>query len=130
MPAPTAIPEAIRSCYNGTGSDIAAGVFVKLSGAYPGVSLPAGATDTIYGVTMSTIKAGKYGDVMIRGKALVTSSAATTLGGKLTVDAAGKVLDWTAAGGRSVVAIGLKAAAGANEVFEAELAGPGTFDIS
>ena len=131
MAQPRAILDpCLRSCKNSTGADIAAGVFVKLSGAYPGIALPAGATDTIYGVTTAIIKNGKFGDVQIRGVAPVVAAGVTTTLGKLTTDAAGKAVDWTAAGGRSVGGVGLAAAAGANDIIEVELIGPAAFDIS
>jgi hypothetical protein len=126
-----AIPEVIRSCYNGTGSDIAANVFVKhASGANKNVSLPAGDTDPILGVTMAKIKNGQWGDVQIRGIALVKAAGAVTAKARVTTNNAGKAVDWTAAGGRSVGGTSYDTGTNLDDLLEVELAGPDTFGIS
>lgn len=66
------------------------------SGANPvGVILTTGGTVEVFGFSTTTIPAGKFGEVMLMGKAVVTCSAAIAQGAPLMVDAAGKVLTWT-----------------------------------
>lgn len=115
-------PDVTISGYNGTGVDIAAGVFV--TGTEDAIALPAATTDPILGVTRSIVKAAQRGPVMLRGKAIVTAGVGgTTVGLRVMPEAAtGKAAIWTSA--NSVGGISRKTVAADAQV-EVELLGPG-----
>lgn len=120
------IAPEIRGCYNGTGSTISKGLAVKLKTSSPTVQgevvLGAAVTDTCYGVAMADIPNGEWGDVQVRGVALVKVGAAGLAAGQLQVacDAAGKAV--AAAAGNTLLGIALNTSALAeNDLCEVEL---------
>jgi histidinol phosphatase-like enzyme len=120
--------ENIRSGYNNTSATLAANrvVVVNNSGINE-VELPGASTDDVHGVTMAAILDDEWGDVQIRGLAVCTAAAAITIGDRLMMDTAGKVLTWTAAGGTNAAVVGkaMTAATADGDLIEVELAGPG-----
>jgi len=115
--------ETTLACLNNGVSDIAAGVAVV--GSEDGIALPgANQTDAILGITRGIIKAGKIGNVMIRGKAIATvGTAGVTAKGRVGYEAStGLIVDWTSA--HSIVGIARYTAIAAAQT-EVELLGPG-----
>jgi hypothetical protein len=108
---PRVIAPEFRACYNGTGGAIAKGTIVKLktsSPAQPGeIVAGAAATDTFYGVAANAIPNGEWGDVQVRGVALVLVGAAGLAAGQLqiTSDGSGKAV--AAASGNTLLGQGL-----------------------
>jgi len=118
------IAPEIRGCYNDSGATIAKGKIVKLHSAGPAgtVRLGAAATDPLYGVAMSDIPNGEWGDVQIGGQAIVLGGGVVNQGAQVTSDGTGNGV--AAASGNS--SLGTAVTAGANgQFFEVELAGPG-----
>lgn len=115
-------PDVTISGYNGTGVDIAAGIFV--TGTEDAITLPAATTDPILGVTRSIVKAGQRGPVMLRGKAIVTAGVGgTTVKVRVMPEAAtGKAAIWSS--GNSVGGIA-RTTVIADAQTEVELLGPG-----
>lgn len=115
----------IRAAKNTSGADMAKGVFVKLK-ASPTVDdevdLEATNTGAIYGVTMEAIADGEFGNIQIRGRALVLAGGAIAVGARVMPTTGGKSL--TATAGNSVGGLAVTAGA-SDELHEVELAGPG-----
>lgn len=91
------------TCYNGTGTDIAAGMCVATDSSYdeatygaPGVKLTSGSAD-FFGVSRTIIPNGATGSVQVLGIAVAMCSAAIAYGTVVQVmsDSAGKVTPWT-----------------------------------
>ena len=124
------IPEGfVRSKFNNTGVDIAAHTVVMLDSTEDYVTLTSATTDPIYGVAVSGIPDGEWGDVQVMGRAKVLSGAAIAVpGGRVMADNTGRAIDWTAVAGTNANVLGLceTTASGAAEIVEVELAGPGT----
>lgn len=83
---------------NYTGSDIAAGIAVKIdttAGNVDGVVQTTDDTLSI-GITMEVIKAGAFGRVRVYGVAVATAGGTVTVGKPVMTDSAGKVVDQTA----------------------------------
>lgn len=122
-------PNEIRSVFNNTGTEIGAGLFVKLGTTGDRhVLLPAAVTDDLYGVTMAAIPDQEWGDCQIEGVArCVAGAALATPGLRLMPTTAGKVVTWTAAGGANAALAGnnITTAAADNDPVEVQLAGPG-----
>lgn len=94
--------------YNGTGSDIAKGVIVKLKVAPSQnfeVEIEATSTGVIYGVTQNIIENGRTGDIVVGGVAEVLAGGTITPGVRVMPTTGGKSL--TATAGNSVLGIAL-----------------------
>lgn len=121
-------PNEIRSVFNNTGSEIGAGLFVKLGTTGDRHALlPAAVTDDLYGVTMHAIPDQEWGDCQIEGVARCVAGAAIATGGiRLMPTTAGKVVTWSAAGGANAALAGnsITTAAADNDPIEVQLAGP------
>lgn len=118
----------IRSGYNSTVATLAAARVVVLTASGDReIKLPAASTEDVVGVTMAAIAVSEWGDVQIRGVAPCTAAAAITVGDRLMMDTAGKVLTWTASTGVNAAVVGkaLTAASADGDLVEVELAGPG-----
>lgn len=118
----------IRAKLNKTSATLSKGVVVKLDTDADEVLLPAADTDHVYGVVLNDIGDGKWGDIQIRGRALgLSAGALATRGVLLKADTAGKLVAWAASAGANAHVVGTleTTAAGANELVEVELAGPG-----
>jgi predicted RecA/RadA family phage recombinase len=117
----------IDSGYNNTGSEIGAGLFVKLATTGDRhVILPAAVTDDLFGVTLRAIPAGEWGDIQVEGRArCVAGAALATPGIRLMPTTAGKVVTWTAATGANVAVAGtnVTTASADNDAVEVTLAG-------
>jgi hypothetical protein len=74
MPTPIIIPEGIRAGINTGATTIARAVAVR-RGLDDAISLPAAVDDPVWGVTMAPIPIGTYGDVQLRGVAIITAGA-------------------------------------------------------
>ena len=108
------IDPEIRGCYNATGGTIAKGTIVKLATSSPSqagqVILAAAATDTFYGVAMADIPDLTWGDVQIRGVALVKVGAAgLAAAAQVTSDASGLAV--AASAGNTLLGHGLNTGA-------------------
>jgi hypothetical protein len=115
------VPERFtRSAKNSTGSTIVAKRVVV--GYDAAITLPAADTDATFGVTMGDIATGTIGDIQIAGRAIVTSGGAVTAGVLVTQDTAGKVVTWTASGGRAIVGKAVTGTTGGDQDLEVELA--------
>jgi len=102
------------------------GVAVKLkaSPAVPDeIDLEATNTGAIYGVTGNAIENGRYGDVVIRGRAEALAGAAIAAGVRVMASTGGKLV--TATAGNSVAGLAVTAASADGDFFELELIGPG-----
>lgn len=117
------------TCYNGTGTDIAAGMCVATDASYdeatygaPGVKLTTGSAD-FFGVTRTIIPNGKTGSVQVMGVANVLCSAAIAYGTVVQVmsDSAGKVTPWTT--GLRSAGVPLSTTSGTGEYVRVLLAG-------
>lgn len=117
--------QVIRQAKNTSGSDMVKGVIVKLK-ATPTVEdeidLEETNTGAIYGVTLNAIADGRYGDIVISGRAEVLAGGTIAVGVRVMPTTAGASL--TATAGNSV--LGLAVTAGASgALHEVELLGPG-----
>lgn len=129
MPQPRRIvPEGgTRSVKNASGSDIPANTVVKRGATEDLIVLPAATTDRVYGVTMSIIKNGEWGDLQIEGRATCRAHGAlATPGTALMPTTAGRVDTWAAAGGTNAALVGVQntTAAAQDELIEVDLATP------
>lgn len=126
MAEPTAVvpDKGIRPGLNSTGAALAKHIMVQLEagGSTKDDVELTGAGVAAYGATMEQIEIGSYGDVQIDGKAIATAGAAITVGVKVMVTAAGKVI--TATTGNITVGIAVTAAGADLDLIEVELAGP------
>jgi len=115
-------PLETLGCKNATGSDIPAKRFV--TGTEDSITLTAADTDPILGVTRSVIKAGQYGPVMLRGKAVVTAGVGgTTAAVRVKPEAAtGKAIIWGTGKSEGGIA---RDTVSADVDVEVELSGPG-----
>ena len=123
-------PGDIRAKKNSTGATLAKGTVVKLSAANDDLILkPAAIADAAYGVTMSDILDGQWGDVQLRGIALVLAgTGGVTRGDRLTHDTAGfgRVSTAAPAGGTNNAFVGVaNRSAAVGVLTEVELAAPG-----
>lgn len=133
MQARAIVPDqAVRAGKNSdANNDIPAKRLVKLDGANgtDAVALATAATDKLVGVTMETIgKGGKFGDVQVAGRAVVTAGAAIAIGDRITAGASGKAAVWAPAPGtnHSFAGTAMSAASGDGVDFEMELQPPGS----
>lgn len=128
MSQPRSTPEGIRSGINKTGATIGAGLMVMLDGTNAdGVKLPASIDSVQYGVTLHDIAVNAVGDVQIRGMAVGVAGDTITMGARLGMSDAGKLIP--VASGKAFVGIAKQAAAD-KDLFEFELTGPGTRNVA
>jgi hypothetical protein len=116
------VPEYfVRGMKNTSGSDMAAGVFVKAK-ASPTVDdecdLEASSTGSPLGVTMAAIANGEWGDVQVGGRAKVLASAAIAVGARVSPTTGGKSV--TTTGSATVCGIAMTVGA-ADTLHEVEL---------
>lgn len=120
-------PDQVRSGYNGSGSDIPKGTIVALDLTVDHqIAVEATATGVYYGVTMEAIADGEWGNVQIRGKALVLASTTVTAGVRVTATTAGTTV--AASAGNAVLGIAVTAGTAA-ALHEVELCGPGGLEM-
>lgn len=123
-------PGDIRSVYNGTGGELAKGTIVMYA-ASPTVNgeivAATAVNDAFLGVLMEDLPDASWGNCQIRGIALVLSLGAIAANARLTWGTGAKAT--TAAAGNGVLGIAAMAAAGADELFQAELSGPGGLEM-
>ena len=123
-------PYDIATIYNGTAGTLSKGtiVMINASGTVQDEIVAATAvTDAFLGVLMEDVATLSYGNCQLRGRALVLSLGAISLGDRLTWGTGAKVT--TASAGNGVLGIACQAAAGADELIEAELSGPGGLEM-
>ncbi len=130
-PRVTVNPGDIRAKKNSTGATLPRGTVVKLSAATDDLILkPTAIADAHYGVVMNDILDGQWGDVQIRGIAVILAgTGGVTRGDRLTHDAAnfGRVSTAAPAGGANNALVGVaNRTAAAGVLTEAELAAPGS----
>lgn len=132
MPEPTRVVpvEGIRAVKNESGGALVEGLIVKITseGDPNVVNIATAGTDTLFGVLEQDVADDGIGDCQVRGKAIVTSGAAVTIGAQITADAAGKGIV-TVAAGDSVLGVAVTSTSGADLDFEVELIGPGGGNI-
>jgi len=133
MAKPTRIvpDKGVISCYNGTGTDLAANVMVMTSsGGARYVKLPSGTTVALYGATMDGgIPNGEWGDVQVDGVALVKAGGAlATTGIQCMAKTDGKLQAYSAAAGVNAAPAGQlrNTAAAEDDLCELDLRGCGT----
>lgn len=83
------------SCFQAVGVDIAEGRVVKLDAATDGITITSSDVGA-FGITVDTIKVGKYGRVAVYGVAVAVAGGTVTKGAPVMSDSAGKVVDQTA----------------------------------
>jgi hypothetical protein len=115
---------AVRSGYNGTGTELPRGRFVIASGTLQdSVALPSADTEPTRGVTMGAIANLARGDIQTEGEAIVEASEAIALHAQVSHEAAtGKAK--TAASGDYVDGICNLASTASGQYVVIELAGP------
>lgn len=115
----------VRTGYNGTGSEIAQGVIVKLkaSPAVKGeIEVSATATDGYWGVAMHDIADGEYGDIQIRGVAFALADTTIAVGARVMATTGGETA--TATAGNAILGVAVTAGV-ADTLHEVDLSGPG-----
>jgi hypothetical protein len=118
-------PNDIRAGFNVTGASLPIGsiVLVKTSPAIANeVTLCTSDTAAYYGVAMHEIADDEWGDIQIRGLALVRGGAAVAIGDRVMSDGTGEGI--TATSGKNTLGIAMQVGAD-NTLFEVELSGPG-----
>jgi hypothetical protein len=133
MAEPTAVvaDKGIRGGLNSTisaGIDKAIAVALNSGGTEPHDVILPSAGGPIFGISMEAIPQFSRGDVQLNQKAICTSGAAIAKAAAVATDVAGKMV--TAGTGDIIVGYLVKAAAGADELIEVELAGPGGGTVS
>lgn len=120
------VPESgVRGKKNATGSTIGAALVVKIDTDDEEIVLTAATTDVAFGITMSAIPNGSFGDVQVQGKAICTCSAAIAIGARVMAGASGKVATYSA-GLNNVVGTALTATSADGDLLEVEMAAPFT----
>jgi len=120
-------PDQIRQGYNGSGAAIPKGTIVSLDLTVDyQIAVEATATGVFFGVTMEEIADGEWGNVQIRGKALVLASTTVTAGVRVTATTDGETV--AASAGNAVLGIAVTAGT-ASALHEVELCGPGGLEM-
>lgn len=122
-------PEGIRSVYNGTGGTLAKGTIVELksTGEPDEIIASTAVSDVFLGVLMEDVATLSMGNCQIRGRALCLSQAAVARAVRVTWATGAKII--AAGAGEGVLGISVFAAAGADELIEVELSGPGGLEM-
>ena len=128
MPEPREAADRITAGRNRSGNAIVKARFVRLdvSEAPDGVETATAVTDNLHGVSMSAIVDGANGDVMLTGLARVEAGAAVVVGDRVNSDGQGRGIPASAGAGVANGGVAKTAAAQAGDIFECELAGPGS----
>lgn len=103
------------------GAAIAALVFVKVGASDNNVITVAASTDTPVGINKLAAASGAAAGIQISGVSRVLCGAAVTRGSKLMSDASGRVINFVAGAGNTMVGIALEAGAAANSIISIEI---------
>lgn len=113
-------PSYTRTGVNAGATTIPKAFVVKRTSAELGAALATATSDSFAGVAIEDMPQNIARSIQVDGIAIVTAGASCSVGDKLTVDSAGRVVPVTGSS-QNVVGIACQAATGANDLISVEL---------